>query len=203
MIASVRGTVVALAADSVVVEVGGVGLQVLCTPATSLAMRTGDSVALSTSLVVREDSLTLFGFVDADERSVFESVQTVSGIGPRLALAMLAALRPDDIRRAVTSDNPAALTVVPGIGSKGAQRLVLELRDRLGPPRGDSAAVGASSTESDDWSSSVHAALMSLGWNTRDADQAIEHVRREVAAGDLDTDVPQLLRAALRSLDRG
>ncbi len=200
MIASVRGIVLHKGVDNAVIEVGGAGLLVQCTPATIASLRLGDMVTLPTTLVVREDSLTLFGFNDSDERSVFESVQTVSGIGPRIAQAMLAALRPDDIRRAVATGDLATLTKVPGIGSKGAQRLVLELKDRLAPPSSTASFNGDVVT---DWQSQVHGALTALGWTSREADEAIERVRVDVESTELAPDVPGLLRAALRSLDRG
>ncbi len=135
MIASVRGRVLSIRLDAAVVEVGGVGLLVQATPATLAGLRVGGEAELATTLVVREDALTLFGFADADERAVFEIVQTVSGIGPRLALAMLAVHTPDGLRAAVAGQDLAALTRVPGIGRKGAQRIVLELADRLGVAR--------------------------------------------------------------------
>ncbi len=199
MISSVRGTVLSISADSAVIEMGGLGVLVQCTQPTLATLSLGDIVMLPTSLVVREDSLTLYGFVDHDERSVFESVQTVSGIGPRIAQAMLAVLRPDDIRRAITSNELTTLTKVPGIGTKGAQRLVLELKDRLAPPT----AIGSQPTgagRSADWTDQVRAALVGLGWSARDADEAVEIVRRDV--GDDVADVGALLRSALRSLDR-
>ena len=199
MISSVRGTVLSISADSAVIEMGGLGVLVQCTQPTLATLSLGDIVMLPTSLVVREDSLTLYGFVDHDERSVFESVQTVSGIGPRIAQAMLAVLRPDDIRRAITSNELTTLTKVPGIGTKGAQRLVLELKDRLAPPT----AIGSQPTgagSSADWTDQVRAALVGLGWSARDADEAVEIVRRDV--GDDVADVGALLRSALRSLDR-
>ncbi len=142
MIAFVAGRVAALAPDGAVVEVGGVGLTVQCTPATIAALRIGEPAHLPTSLVVREDSLTLYGFADEDERVVFELLQTASGVGPRLAQAMLAVHGPDTLRRAVATEDLAALTQVPGIGRKGAQRIVLELKDRLGAVRGGSPAGG-------------------------------------------------------------
>ena len=199
MISSVRGTVLSVSAESAVIEMGGLGVLVQCTQPTLATLSLGDIVMLPTSLVVREDSLTLYGFVDHDERSVFESVQTVSGIGPRIAQAMLAVLRPDDIRRAITSNELTTLTKVPGIGTKGAQLLVLELKDRLAPPK----AIGSQSTgagSSADWADQVRAALVGLGWSARDADEAVEIVRRDV--GDGVPDVGALLRSALRSLDR-
>lgn len=197
MITSVRGQVVLLAPDVAVVEVGGVGLTLRCSPATLAGLRVGAQARLATSLVVREDSLTLYGFADDDERAVFDVVQTVGGVGPRLAQAMLAVHRPDALRRAVAEGNLTALMLVPGIGRKGAQRIVLELRDRLGPPGG---APGPGDPATDGWRAQVHGALLGLGWSTREADEAIHAVADQApAAGG---DVATLLRAALRSLDR-
>lgn len=202
MIASLSGRVASVGADVVVVEVGGVGLQVSCPPQTALALRPGEEVTLATHLVVREDSLTLFGFADAESRDLFEVVQTVSGIGPRIAAAMLSALSPEDIRRAIAQEDLATLVRVPGIGRKGAQRLVLELRDRLPAPSGgvaDGQRGGAS------WRDSVQAGLESLGWSSREAEAAIgqiEPLARDQEADGGGIDVAALLRAALRSLDR-
>lgn len=201
MIASVRGPVNAVRLDSAVIEVGGVGLLVQATPATLAGLRVGAEGQLATSMVVREDSLTLFGFADTDERDVFETLLSVSGIGPRLALAMLAVHPPDGLRAAVAAQDVAALTRVPGIGRKGAQRLVLELGDRLGPPRGHSAA--APSTDpvggTGPWRDQVVTALVGLGWPTRQAEAAVDAVADgEAPAGD----VPAVLRASLRYLGR-
>jgi len=143
MIAHLRGTVAGVAPDGAVIEVGGVGMRVQCTPGTLATLRPGESAQVATSLVVREDSLTLFGFASDDERNVFELLQTASGVGPRLALAMLAVHAPDALRRAVSTEDLNALTMVPGIGKKGAQRIVLEMKDRLGPPGDDSAGLPA------------------------------------------------------------
>ena len=140
MIAHVHGTVAGVAPDGAVIEVGGVGIRVQCTPGTLATLRPGERAQVATSLVVREDSLTLYGFCSDDERNVFELLQTASGVGPRLALAMLAVHAPDVLRRAVSTEDLGALTMVPGIGRKGAQRIVLELKDRLGPP-GEGAAL--------------------------------------------------------------
>ena len=136
MIAFVSGPVAALAPDTAVVEVGGVGLAVQCTPTPSSGSGSGQQARLATSLVVREDSLTLYGFADDDERQIFELLQTASGVGPRLAQAMLAVHAPDALRRAVATGDEKALIAVPGIGKKGAQKLLLELKDRLGAPLG-------------------------------------------------------------------
>jgi Holliday junction DNA helicase RuvA len=174
------------------------GMRVHTTPATASSCRRGSETLLSTSLVVREDALTLYGFSAADERDMFETLQSVSGVGPRLALAMLSVLGPDDIRRAISAADVLALTKVPGIGRKGAERMVLELRDRIGagvPVRaGASAAPGAAP-----WREQVTEALVGLGWSARQAAEAVDRVASQ--AGD-DPQVAELLRAALRELGR-
>ena len=142
MISHLAGTVTAIAPEGAVIEVGGVGLLVQCTPGTLATLRHGEPARVATSLVVREDALTLFGFTTDDERDVFVLLQTASGVGPRLALAMLAVFTPDALRRAVLSEDVAALTRVPGIGRKGAQRIVLELAGRLGAPGSASPGAG-------------------------------------------------------------
>jgi Holliday junction DNA helicase RuvA len=214
VIASVRGRVAALGPDVAVVELGGadggLGVAVVCTPATLAGLRVGDQARLATSLVVREDSMTLYGFADDDERVLFELLQTASGVGPRLAQAMLAVHRPDELRRAVAGEDLTALTKVPGIGRKGAARIVLELKDRIGLPRGDGSGGGAPGVPADGsdgaaWRSQVHAALIGLGWSTREADEALVAVTADLAqaeGSDQPVDVAELLRAALRTLDR-
>ena len=134
MIASVRGQVTAIAPDGAVVEVGGVGMFVHCTPGTLATLRMGEEARLATSLVVREESLTLFGFGGDDERGIFEMLQTASGVGPKVALAMLAVYTPNALRVAVASADVKALTRVPGVGPKGAQRIIVDLKDKLGTP---------------------------------------------------------------------
>ena len=136
MIAFVRGQVAAVTLNSAVLDVGGIGLELMCTPGTLATLRTGQTATLPTSMVVREDSLTIFGFLDEDEKVCFELVQTASGVGPKLAQAILACLAPDELRVAVASDDTKTLTRVSGIGQKGAQRIILELKDRLGAPVG-------------------------------------------------------------------
>ncbi len=198
MIAFVRGRVAALTLSSAVVEVGGVGLELMCTPGTLATLRTGESATLPTSMVVREDSLTLFGFVDDDEKQTFELVQTASGVGPKVAQSMLAVLSPDDLRRAIAADDIKTLTRVPGIGQKGAQRIVLELKDRIGAPTGTRYAATPTGAEAP-WRDQVHQGLVGLGWPVRDAEKAVDAVAPE--AGDV-PDVAALLRAALRSLSK-
>ncbi|HWM00388.1 MAG TPA: Holliday junction branch migration protein RuvA [Nocardioidaceae bacterium] len=200
MIAFVQGRVASVALDSAVVDVGGVGLHVLCTPATLATLRNGEHARLPTSMVVREDSLTLFGFADDDERALFELVQTASGVGPKLAQAMLAVHGPDELRRAVASDDLVALTKVPGIGRKGAQRIVLELKDRIGPPAASAGTGRAPAAgETQQWRDQVHQALLGLGWSARDAESAVAGVADQAGASP---DVSALLRAALRTLAR-
>ena len=202
MIAFVRGTVADLTLTSAVVEVGGVGLELNCTPGTLATLRVGEAATLPTSMVVREESLTLFGFLDDDEKSVFELLQTASGVGPKLAQAMLAVHSPEDLRRAVTSEDVKSLTTVPGIGQKGAQRIILELKDRIGAPRGGAPGRPASAQRSEDaWRGQVHAGLVGLGWSAKEADKAVDSVAPQ-ADGVADPDVAALLRAALRSLSK-
>ena len=204
MIAFVSGPVAAIAPDAAVVEVGGIGMSVQCAPNTLSGLRVGEHARLATSLVVREDSLTLYGFADDDERQVFELLQTASGVGPRLAQAMLAVHSPDGLRRAVAHGDEKALTAVPGIGKKGAQRLLLELKDRLGEPLGLAAAQTGRAAEAS-WRDQLHAALMGLGYATREADEAVDAVTPQAEAAVADgaaPPVPQLLRAALQTLNR-
>jgi Holliday junction DNA helicase RuvA len=201
MIAFVSGRVAALGPDTVVVEVGGVGMAVLCTPATIAGLRIGEEARLATSLVVREDSLTLYGFADDDERVTFEILQTVSGIGPRVAQAMLAVHSPDTLRRAVADGDEKTLTAVPGIGRKGAQRLLLELKDRLGAPTGAAGGRTAASGPAP-WREQLHAALVGLGYTAREADDAVTAVTPDAELAGGDPDIGVLLRSALRSLGR-
>jgi holliday junction DNA helicase RuvA len=202
VIAFVRGQVATVSATEVVIDVGGVGLSLQCTPTTTAMAHVGAEVSLAASLVVREDSLTLYGFADADERSVFELVQTASGVGPRLAQAMLAVHSPDALRAAVAAEDLAVLTQVPGIGMKGAQRIVIELKDKLGAP--SSTALGAVPSRtvaaSGGWQDQVHSALLGLGWAAKEADAAVEQVAPMVDDGVDSADVPALLKAALRTL---
>lgn len=199
MIASVRGRVAAVAPEGAVIEVGGVGLAVSCTPGTLAGLRVGAEARLATSLVVREDSLTLYGFPDDDARSLFELLQTASGVGPRLAQAVLAVHSPDTVRRAIGSGDTATLTRVPGIGKKGAERLILELRDRIGPI-GDGSG-SPSVLPGVGWHDQVRQALVGLGWSAGQADQAVAEVA-EALDGQPAPPVPVLLRQAIRALGR-
>jgi holliday junction DNA helicase RuvA len=197
VIAAVRGDVLEIGLDHAVVEVGGVGLAVHATPATLARLRRGEQARLATSLVVREDSLTLFGFADAEERELFTLLQTVGGVGPRLALATLAVLDPDALRRALADGDAAALTRVPGIGRKGAERMVLELRDKVVAPTAPVRAAPAGVGPRDQ----VVEALLGLGFPAKAAEQAVDVVLAENGANGAQ-DPSAVLRAALSRLGR-
>ncbi|MDP9822819.1 Holliday junction branch migration protein RuvA [Nocardioides massiliensis] len=207
MIAFVRGRVAEVTLTSAVVEVGGIGLELNCTPTTLAELSLGADVTLPTSMVVREESLTLFGFSDADEKAMFETLQTASGVGPKLAQAMLAVHSPDTLRRAVTSEDAKTLTAVPGIGQKGAQRIILELKDRIGAPGSAVPATPAARAvaAAAAWADQVHAGLVGLGWSAKEADRAVQAVGGEAEQQTADggqPDVAALLRAALRTLSK-
>ncbi len=194
MIASVHGTVAHIGLDSCVVQCGGLGYLVHATPGTLATLRHGASAELATTMVVREDSMTLYGFAGADERDIFELVQTVNGVGPRLALAILAVHTPDGLRTAVAAEDVKALTKVPGIGDKGARRMIVDLGDRLGPPSGhaEPMASGVAAGGNDD----VVAALVGLGWPAKTAQSAVEQVLEQTP----EMDTGAVLRAALQNL---
>jgi holliday junction DNA helicase RuvA len=203
MIASVRGRVASVAPDGAVVEVGGVGLSVVCAPATLAGLRVGEEARLATSLVVREDSLTLYGFADDDARTLFELLQTASGVGPRLAQAVLAVHPPDVVRKAIATGDIDTLTRVPGIGKKGAERLVLELRDRIGSVVSSAGGGGSLSlpVAGISWAEQVRQALVGLGWTAGQADQAVSVVSSELN-GEPAPGVPALLKRAIQVLGR-
>lgn len=203
MIASLRGTVLAVKLDFAVIDVNGVGMSVSATPDTLSRLRVGEEATIATHLVVREDSLTLFGFASEDERDTFVTLQTVSGVGPRLALAMVAVHDPDTLRRAVAQEDIATLTTVPGIGKKSAQRIILELGEKLGPPLGagaisdDAAPVAPRAVPVE-----VVEALVGLGWNAKAAEKAVATVLEDpkFAPTSGAIDVGAVLRASLQEL---
>jgi Holliday junction DNA helicase RuvA len=201
MIASVRGRVTAVSPDGAVVEVGGVGLAVACSPSTLATLRVGDEARLATSLIVREDSLTLYGFPDDDARSLFELLQTASGVGPRLAQAVLGVHAPDVVRKAIATGDATTLTRVPGIGKKGAERLILELRDRIGPVGGGGDAAMSLPVSGIIWQDQVRQALVGLGWSAGQADQAVSVIAADLG-GEPAPPVPVLLKRAIQILGR-
>jgi holliday junction DNA helicase RuvA len=200
MIASVHGRVAAVGPDGAVVEIGGVGLAVSCSPGTLARLRVGEPARLSTSLVVREDSLTLYGFADDDERGLFELLQTANGVGPKLAQTILGVYPPREVRRAIATGDYPALVKVPGIGRKGAEKIVVELRDRIGAiDGGDSPGALAGVTAIAPWKDQVLHALASLGFSGKEAAEAID----AVAADSTDNpEVPVILRRAIQLLGR-
>ena len=194
MIARLTGTVAAAGATWILLDLSGFGVRALCTPATAAGVRVGQQTTVHTSLVVREDSLTLYAFADAEERDCFELVQTASGIGPRIAQAVVSVLSPTDLRAAIASENVRALTRVPGIGVKGAQRMILELKDKVA-----GLAVASTATTSEvAWREQVRGGLEGLGWSTRDAEAACDKVAP--LATDPNASIAVLMRAALRTL---
>ncbi|MBM7775915.1 Holliday junction DNA helicase RuvA [Actinokineospora baliensis] len=191
-----RGTVASIGLDHAVVEVGGVGFAVQATPHTLATLRRGEEAALATALVVREDSLTLFGFADIEARDLFWLLQTVSGIGPRLALATLAVLEPAQLRAALADSNITVLTQVPGIGRKGAERLSIELRDKVGALAGAGDAPVA--PVAGQVRGSVVEALVGLGFPVKQAEQTVD----TVLAADAGADTAAVLRQSLATLGR-
>lgn len=197
MIAQLTGTVRHLTTEKLVLEVGGVGYAVSITPRTSMQITMGSVVTLSTTLVVREDSMTLFGFLDSHDRDIFETLQTVSGIGPKVALAITGALTPSDLAQAIASEDIAAIEKVPGIGRKGAQRLILELKGKLVTDV-DVPRVAAHSAVRDQ----LLAALTGLGFSAKESDTAINNTLATLAENGEDPsgfDVAALLKLTLQS----
>ncbi len=198
MISLLNGTVRSLSSDRLIVEVGGFGVSVLVNPQTSAQATLGAQIQLFTSLVVREDSLTLFGFINDESRALFELVQTVSGIGPKVALSILGALTPEDLGRAIAQEDVAVIEKVPGIGRKGAQRLILELKGKL-----SDLSTGQSYTSHQPaWREQLTSALVSLGFSPKESDAAISNVVSELQSNDVDAstlDLSELLKLTLAS----
>ncbi|MEU1544218.1 MULTISPECIES: Holliday junction branch migration protein RuvA [Nocardia] len=198
MIASVRGEVLEIALDHAVIEAAGVGYRLNATPSTLAGLTRGEETRLYTAMIVREDSMTLYGFADTEARDLFGLLQTVSGVGPRLAMAVLAVLEPEALRKALAESNVAALTRVPGIGKRGAERMVVELRDKVNlvpVPSGPPGSTPAAATPVRD---QVTEALVGLGFAAKQAEQAIDAVLAEQPG----VDTSAALRAALGLLGK-
>jgi Holliday junction DNA helicase RuvA len=196
MIATLSGTVKSLSPDRAIIEVGGIGMSVLINAHTSAAMTLGAHANLYTSLVVREDSLTLFGFSDEPSRVLFELVQTVSGIGPKVALSILGALTPSELAHAVNTENTSAIEKVPGIGKKGAQRLILELKSKIS----DFSQGTYTRSHQPVWREQLTSALVSLGFSAKDSDDAINSVLSEISQEEIaQMELGELLKLALQS----
>ena len=195
MISSLHGIVRSLGSEKVVLEVGGVGLTVSVTAATTQQLHLGVPTHLYTSFMVREDSLTLFGFIDEESRDTFELVQTVTGIGPKVALAIMGAHTPSTLAAAIAGENVAAIEKVPGIGKKGAQRLILELKGKIS----FSAVSHSGTAHQPQWREQLTAALTSLGFTAKDSDGAISEAVQEFGSEPTAEDLPTLLKLALQS----
>jgi Holliday junction DNA helicase RuvA len=196
VISSVRGLVLSALGTTVVVEVGGVGLAVQVTPSTALSVRVGQEARLVTTLIVREDSLTLYGFASADELAVFDLLVGVTGVGPKSALGVLAVLSPDQVAHAVNAEDDAVFRKVSGIGPKTAKLIVVSLAGKLAPVRASAAPAGASAATGT--AATVQAALIGLGWSEKVAADAVEQTLAE--AVDADLAVATVLRLALGRL---
>jgi len=201
MIAQLTGVVAQVGPTSAVIEVGGFGVQAVCSPNTVAGLRLGQRATLATSLVVREDSLTLYGFASADEREFFELLLTATGVGPKLAQAALAVLSPDELRRAIATENLLQLCKVPGIGRKGAQRMVIELKDKVNTVGLADEPVAAAGPAPEAWRGQVSQGLQGLGWSAKDADAACDDVAH-LTRDDPQFNVAVLMRAALQTLAR-
>lgn len=200
MIAMIRGEVLEIGLDHAVVDAAGLGYQVNLTPAALSGLRRGEQCRLLTTLVVREDAMTLYGFADPASRELFTVLQAVSGIGPRLSMAILAVLEPDEIGRAIAEEDLKTLQRVPGIGKRTAERMVVELRDKIAAPTATPTESGAPvAVSADGLRIQVVAGLVGLGFSEKAAEQATD----AAVAADPAADAAALLRAALSMLGTG
>jgi holliday junction DNA helicase RuvA len=195
MISSVRGEVLEVALDHVVIEAAGIGYRINATPSTLATLRQGSEARLITAMIVREDSQTLYGFGDGETRDLFLTLLSVSGVGPRLAMATLAVHDAAALRQALADSDVAALTRVPGIGKRGAERMVLELRDKIGVVAGSAPAPAVNGHAV---RGPVVEALVGLGFAAKQAEEATDNV----LAGDHDATTSSALRAALSLLGK-
>jgi len=199
MISLVNGVVRSIALDKVIVEVGGVGLSLAITQKTSAQLNIGVPVQFFTTLVVREDALTLYGFLEDGDRVLFELVQTVSGIGPKVALSIVSALSPSQLAIAISQEDISAIEKVPGIGRKGAQRLILELKGKLT----DFGTTSKTDRHQPVWREQLTSALVSLGFNAKDSDAAISQVVARLAEDGVDAQNLELSDLLKRALSQG
>jgi holliday junction DNA helicase RuvA len=198
MISLINGVVRSISSDKVIVEVGGVGLAVSVTTQTGSQLNIGVPVQLFTTLIVREDALTLFGFLDEESRSTFELVQTVTGIGPKVALAIMGSHSPQTLAAAIAQEDISAIEKVPGIGRKGAQRLILELKGKIS----DFGTSHKSAHHQPIWREQLTSALVSLGFTAKDSDAAINSVLADYAESGVEPselELSELLKKALQS----
>lgn len=204
MISSLTGEIQHVAIDNAVIEVGGVGYVFAASPNTLSALHIGQQVTVQTLLLIRDDNPVLYGFSTADERVIFETMMSVSGIGPRIALAVLSVFDPDEVRQHIDQQDDKAFTKVPGIGAKSARRIILELSGKLVPREApDNLGVKTSQSAEPLWQDQVHQALIGLGWNEKDATKGIEQALEADPELASSTDVSAALRATLRNLGEG
>ncbi len=189
MIAFVKGTLTDISALGAVVDVGGVGMNLLTSANALKGKKVGDQVQVPTVMVVREDHMTLYGFADANEKDMFLLLQTISGVGPRMALNLISVMGEQKLSHAIANSDIGSLTAVPGIGKKGAQRLILELSDKIASPK--NSAITS-------WRESLITALVGLGWNRKDASSAAE----QVPTPENEADLSDSLRTALKLLSK-
>lgn len=202
VISFIRGQVWHAGVDHLVVDTGPMGVRVMCPPATSLSTRVGEHIMLHTSVVIREDSWTVYGFESAEQVALFDMVQTVTGIGPRIALGVVSTLTPAELAAAIANADLPVLTKISGIGTKGASRMVLELKDKITPFAGAGSVQVSRTAQA--WRTAVGAGLASLGWTQREADAAMDRVAETSPdlIGAKEPDIGAILKEALRALDR-
>lgn len=191
MIAHLSGSILDVRLNQLVIDVGGIGYQVTVAPELASDSRVGQSISLHTSLVVREDSWTLFGFSNADAKNLFEQLQSVTGIGPKVASALLAVYQPEELRSAIAAQDNAALERVPGIGKKVASRIILELKDKFG------GGYRSKSSLSGPWRTQVIGALTGLGYSAKEAESALDDVLSDFGRTPSEADLPEMLKLAL------
>ncbi len=191
MIAHLSGSILDVRLNQLVIDVGGIGYQVTVAPELAADSRVGQSISLHTSLVVREDSWTLFGFSNADAKNLFEQLQSVTGIGPKVASALLAVYQPEELRSAIATQDNAALERVPGIGKKVASRIILELKDKFG------GGYRSKSSLSGPWRTQVIGALTGLGYSVKEAESALDDVLSDFGRTPTEADLPEMLKLAL------
>ena len=191
MIAHLSGSILDVRLNQLVIDVGGIGYRVTVAPELAADSRVGQSISLHTSLVVREDSWTLFGFSNADAKNLFEQLQSVTGIGPKVASALLAVYQPEELRSAIAAQDNAALERVPGIGKKVASRIILELKDKFG------GGYRSKSSLSGPWRTQVIGALTGLGYSAKEAESALDDVLSDFGRTPTETDLPEMLKLAL------
>jgi len=191
MIAHLSGSILDVRLNQLVIDVAGIGYQVTVAPELAAESRVGQSISLHTSLVLREDSWTLFGFSNADAKNLFEQLQSVTGIGPKVASALLAVYQPEELRSAIAAQDNAALERVPGIGKKVASRIILELKDKFG------GGYRSKSSLSGPWRTQVIGALTGLGYSAKEAESALDDVLSDFGRTPSEADLPEMLKLAL------